>query len=64
MDLADARLECSSIVLCVDRTIPQQERAILVKNLQWVGFVPTTMDVWANDIDITSNRWLCMAMEV
>lgn len=64
IDLADAQLECSSIVLCVDRMIPQEERAILVKNLRWVGFEPTTMDMWAYGIDITSNRWLYMAMEV
>ncbi|KAJ2902085.1 hypothetical protein MKZ38_001058 [Zalerion maritima] len=65
IELAEGYLECSSIVLCIERSIPEEESQGLMKNLQWVGFELTTLDKWAQDIDTTTSRqWLYMGMEV
>ena len=35
-----------------------------MKGLQWAGFSLTTLDHWTGGVDIISNRWLFMGMEV
>lgn len=65
IELAESPLECSTIILCIDRLIPQNEIHALMKNLQWVGFEPTMFDRWAKQgVDVTSNCWLLMGMDV
>ena len=64
IELADGPFECSHIVTCIDRRLPTQEAIELTKSLQWVGFEMTTLDHWAGDLDVTSNRWVYMGMEV
>ena len=64
IELSDGPLECSHIVTCIDRRIPVEETVELTKSLQWVGFEMTTLDHWTGDLDVTSNKWLFMGMEV
>ncbi|TQV97463.1 hypothetical protein V2A60_006785 [Cordyceps javanica] len=64
IELADGPLGCRSIVTCMDRRMPVDEALELTKSLQWVGFEMTTLDHWANDVDVTSNQWLFMGMEL
>jgi hypothetical protein len=64
IELADGPLDCSRIVTCIDRSIPSEEAVELTKSLQWVGFDLTTLDHWADDLDVTSKQWVFMGMEV
>lgn len=52
------------MVICVERSIPEEETKGLTKGLQWAGFSLTTLDFWSNGFDVLSNRWLFMGMEV
>ncbi len=64
IELADVPLSCSQLVVCIKRSIPDNELQALMKGLQWAGFSLTTLDYWAGGIDVTSARWLFMGMEV
>lgn len=64
IELCDGPLECSQIVTCIDRRMPAEESMELTKSLQWVGFEMTTLDHWAGDLDVTSNKWVFMGMDI
>ncbi|PHH83346.1 hypothetical protein CDD82_1859 [Ophiocordyceps australis] len=64
IELGDGLLNCSSIVICIDRLLVGHEALELTKSLQWVGFDMITLDRWANDLDVTSNKWMFMGMEL
>ncbi|KAK8045103.1 hypothetical protein PG993_005127 [Apiospora rasikravindrae] len=63
IELADP-LECSRVVICMERSIPEDDAKALMRSLQWVGFELTTLDHWSGGLDTTSNKWLFMGMEV
>ncbi|KAK7976130.1 SUR7/PalI family-domain-containing protein [Apiospora arundinis] len=63
IELADP-LECSRVVICMERSIPEDDAKALMRSLQWVGFELTTLDHWSGELDTTSNKWLFMGMEV
>lgn len=63
IELADP-LECSRVVICMERSIPEDDAKSLMRSLQWVGFELTTLDHWSKELDTTSNKWLFMGMEV
>ncbi|KAL0942323.1 ornithine decarboxylase antizyme [Colletotrichum truncatum] len=63
MELVDGPLDCQHLVICIDRGIEEEDAKSLMKSLQWVGF-ELTLDHWAHDVDVTSNRWLFMGMEI
>ncbi|KAK8116228.1 hypothetical protein PG984_012730 [Apiospora sp. TS-2023a] len=63
IELADP-MECSRIVICMERSIPEDDAKALMRSLQWVGFELTTLDHWSKELDTTSNKWLFMGMEV
>ncbi|KAK5992370.1 hypothetical protein PT974_05774 [Cladobotryum mycophilum] len=63
IELGDGPLGCSHIVTCIDRRLPADKARELIKSLQWVGFDMTTLDFWANDLDVTSKQWVFMGME-
>ncbi len=52
------------MVICLERSIPEEEAKGLIKGLQWAGFSLTTLDFWATGLDIVSGRWLFMGMEL
>ncbi|KAL1861841.1 hypothetical protein VTK73DRAFT_6901 [Phialemonium thermophilum] len=64
IELAEGPLGCSHMVICVDRTMPEDEGKALMKGLQWAGFALTTLDYWTGGVDAVSSRWLFMGMEV
>ncbi|WZH43765.1 Ornithine decarboxylase antizyme [Fusarium acuminatum] len=64
IELADGPLDCAHIVTCIDRRIPADDALSLSKSLQWVGFDMVTLDHWAHDLDVTSKKWMLMAMEL
>ncbi|KAI0012276.1 ornithine decarboxylase antizyme-domain-containing protein [Xylariaceae sp. FL0662B] len=64
IELADAPLECSHVVICLDRSMPDDHAKALMKSLQWVGFNLITLDRWTKDADITSDKWLFLGMEM
>ncbi|KAH8197796.1 hypothetical protein TruAng_008043 [Truncatella angustata] len=64
IDLAEGPLACTQVVICLDRLIPEDDVKSLMRSFQWVGFELSTLDQWAKGIDVTSDKWLFMAMEV
>lgn len=64
IELAEAVFAVSQFVVCIDRSVQEMERHSFMKGLRWVGFELTTLDMWAADIDTTSNEWLLMGMEI
>ncbi|PSK46232.1 hypothetical protein B9Z65_5200 [Elsinoe australis] len=57
---------CEHLVACLDReTDTKEDHDDLVRDLGWVGFEPTTLEPWCpGAVDITSDRWLFLSMEV
>lgn len=55
---------CSRLVVCLDRDIPADDNKTLMRNLQWAGFELATLDRWSKSVDVTSNRWLFMEMDI
>jgi hypothetical protein len=64
IELAEGPLECSTIVLCVDRRMSPGDAQSLLRNLQWVGFENMTLDHWTGGLDAVSRRWLFVGMEL
>lgn len=64
IELTETPLGCSRLVVCIDRSIEEEELAGLSKGLQWAGFELETLDQWAEIRDVTSSKWLFMGMEV
>ena len=57
-------LDCSRVVICTDRAMPEEDARALMRSLQWVGFELTTLDLWSGELDTTSDKWLFMGMDV
>ncbi|KAI1439106.1 ornithine decarboxylase antizyme-domain-containing protein [Xylaria sp. CBS 124048] len=64
IELADVPLGCSNVVICMDRHMPEDHAKSLMRSLQWVGFDLTTLDSWADGVDVLSPTWLFLGMEV
>lgn len=64
IELAESALGCARIVVCLDRDISRTQAQGLLKSFRWVGFDLATLDFLANDLDVTSEKWLFMSMEV
>lgn len=64
IELAEGPFACSHMVICIERSIPEEEAKSLTKGLQWAGFSLTTLDFWATGLDVLSSRWLFMGMEL
>jgi hypothetical protein len=64
IELAGTPFECSQIVICLERSVDQEERKSLLKSLRWVGFELITMEMWSGQIDTASDKWLFLGMEL
>lgn len=64
IELAEEVFAVSQVVICLDRSIPEGDHKAFMKSLRWVGFELITLDMWANDIDVTSDKWVFMGMEI
>ncbi|KAI1756350.1 ornithine decarboxylase antizyme-domain-containing protein [Xylaria castorea] len=64
IELADGPLGCANVVIALDRLMSEDHAKSLMRSLQWVGFELTALDHWAEDLDVVSNKWLFLGMEV
>lgn len=64
IELASSPLDCSQVVVCLDRSFSAEESKSLLKSLRWVGFELVTLDMWAKSRTPPSNEWLFLGMEL
>lgn len=64
IELAETVFAVNQVVICLDRAVPEVDRKAFLKSLRWVGFELISLDMWANDFDVTSDKWLYLGMEV
>lgn len=64
IELTETPLGCSRLIVCIDRSIEDEELTGLTKGLQWAGFELETLDQWAEIRDVTSSKWIFMGMDV
>ncbi|KAI1348905.1 ornithine decarboxylase antizyme [Xylaria sp. FL0043] len=64
IELADGPLGCSNVVICLDRHMPADHAKSFMRSLQWVGFELTALDHWADELDVVSDKWLFLGMEL
>lgn len=64
IELAETVFAVSQVVICLDRSVPDTDITAFMKSLRWVGFALTTLDIWANNTDVTSDKWLLLGMEI
>jgi len=64
IELAETVFALSQVIICLDRSVPEADRKAFMKSLRWVGFELITLDMWARSIDVTSDKWLFLGMEV
>ena len=64
IELAEAVFAVSHVVICLDRDVPEGDTKSFMKSLRWVGFEMITLEMWAGDLDVTSDKWLYLGMEI
>lgn len=64
IELAETVFAVKQVVICVDRAVPEADRKAFMKNLRWIGFEMTNLDMWADSLDVTSEKWLMLGMEI
>jgi len=56
---------CSQVVIGIARAMTDEQVKSLTKGLGWAGFSLTTLDFWTDGgVDVTSDKWLLMGLEV
>lgn len=67
IELASETLQCAQVVVCLDRSVDDEDRQSLLKSLEWIGFELITLDMWMKP-DVkgpdVSDQWLLMGMEL
>lgn len=70
IDLASGPLDCAQVVVCLERSISDEDSNSLLKSLNWVGFELVTLDMWMKphggkgEVHDTSDKWLFLGMEL
>ncbi|RDL37611.1 Uncharacterized protein BP5553_05044 [Venustampulla echinocandica] len=64
IELAETVFDVSQVVVCVDRSVPDVDRKAFLKSLRWVGFELVSLDLWGGGLDMTSDKWLFLGMEI
>jgi hypothetical protein len=64
IELTETVFAVNQVVICLDRAVPEGDRKSFMKSLRWVGFEMITLDMWANALDVTSDKWLYLGMEI
>jgi len=64
IELADTALECSQVVICLERSIEAEESRAMMKSLRWVGFELITLDLWSQSGASASDQWTFLGMEL
>ena len=57
-------VDSTKLVVCIERDLPADQSASLMKDLGWVGFEPITLEEWSKDSMLVSERWLLLSMDV
>lgn len=64
IELAESVFAVEQVVVCVERSVEEPDSKALLKSLRWVGFEAITLDLWARRLDVTSDKWLFLGMEI
>jgi len=64
IELAETVFAVSHLIICLDRSVPEDDARAFMKGLRWIGFELIKLDMWANAIDATSDKWLFLGMEI
>jgi hypothetical protein len=65
LELASSEyVECSQLVICVDRSADEADVQDTTRDLGWVGFELMMLDAWSDDKGTISDRWLFLGMDV
>jgi hypothetical protein len=64
IELAESVFALQQVVICLDRSVPEVDAKAFIKSLRWVGFELITLDMWAKEQDVTSDKWLFLGMEL
>ncbi|RKF79882.1 putative ornithine decarboxylase antizyme [Golovinomyces cichoracearum] len=64
IDFAETVFDVPLIVICLERSISEDECKPFLKSLHWVGFMPITLDIWTGVAQVTSKDWLLLGMQV
>lgn len=65
LELASADgIDCSQLVVGVDRNASKEETEDVTRDLGWVGFELLMLDAWAGESDCISDRWLFLGMDM
>jgi hypothetical protein len=64
IELAETVFAVSQVIICLDRSVPEDDARTFIKGLRWIGFELIKLDMWANAIDVTSDKWLFLGMEI
>lgn len=54
----------TQVMACIDRKLPLMDLQSLTRDLGWVGFEMTTLAPWTDGVNLTSDEWLLLAVEV
>lgn len=65
LELCDvSEFHCSQMIVCVDRTLEDNDAKGLLRSLGWVGFEPYTLADWMRSHEVLSERWMFLNMEI
>jgi hypothetical protein len=64
IELAETVFAVSQVVICLDRSLGKEDCRAFMKSLRWIGFELIALDTWANDHDVTSDKWMFLGMEI
>jgi hypothetical protein len=56
-------VECSKLVICVDRHLETEDSNGLLRDLGWVGFEAITFEEWTNNPRVVSDQWMLLSMD-
>ena len=64
IELAEVVFDVQTLVICLDRSISEADRKALMNSLKWVGFELITLEMWSHDMNLTSDKWIYLGMEI
>ncbi|KAI9856693.1 MAG: hypothetical protein M1824_005275 [Vezdaea acicularis] len=59
----DESIDCSHLVVCLERSKPTADLKRLVRDLGWAGFRLVTLEPWSSEKNMVSDTWLLLSMD-
>jgi len=56
-------VDCTRLVVCLERQSDPEDMKGLMRDLGWVGFEPLTLAEWTTGAEIVSTRWVLLSMD-